>query len=66
MHTFALLNLIAPSTSVSSDYELYGTLTSALVMGNLQDLVAVILPQFAYKKGQLYLASRAVDGIFHM
>ena len=35
-------------------------------MGNLQNLVAVLLPQFAYKKGQLYLASRSVEDIFLM
>ena len=66
MHTFALLNLIAPSTTSSSDYDLYGTLASALASGNLQNLLAVIMPQFAYKKGQLYLASRSVEDIFLM
>ena len=45
---------------------MYGTRTSALVSGNLHNLVAVLMPQFAYKKGLLYLASRPVEDIFLM
>ena len=29
-----------------------------------QNLMSVIMPQFAYKNGQLYIASRSVEDIF--
>ena len=33
-------------------------------MARGQNLTALIMPQFAYKKGQLYIASRTVEDIF--
>ena len=61
-YTFALCNLSAPSLSHATDMAFYGSCASCMVQG--QNLMAVIMPQFAYKKGQLYIAARAVEDPF--
>ena len=61
-YTFALCNLAAPSISLTIDFTFYGSCASCLVQG--QNLMAVVMPQFAYKKGQLYIASRAIEDLF--
>ena len=40
----------------------FGSCAQTMVQG--QNLMAVIMPQFAYKKGQLAMASRAVEDLF--
>ena len=60
--TFALTNLSAPSMSQGPDLQPYGSCASCLVQG--QNLMAVIMPQFAYKEGQLHMASRAIEDLF--
>ena len=61
-YTFALLNLSAPSISGTQDMAFFGSCASAMVQG--QNLMAVVMPQFAYKKGQLAMASRSVEDLF--
>ena len=61
-YTFALLNLAAPSISQANDMQFFGSCASSLVQG--QNLMAVVMPQFAYKKGQLAMASRSVEDLF--
>ena len=50
---------------MSQGYDLafYGACASHL-MARGQNLMAVIMPQFAYKKGQLYIASRTIEDLF--
>eukprot|EP00974_Lingulodinium_polyedra_P050330 4838891-Lingulodinium_polyedra.AAC.1 len=58
MRTLALLNLVAPSTSLVGAYDLYGTLARARSWrASTRTWWRSSRPQFAYKKGQLYLAS---------
>ena len=61
-YTFALCNLSAPSMSQGNDLAFYGSCASCLVKG--QNLMAVVMLQFAYKKGQLYIVSRSIEDIF--
>jgi hypothetical protein len=61
-YTFALLNLSAPSISTTNDMAFFGSCAQTMVQG--QNLMAVIMPQFAYKKGQLAMTSRAVEDLF--
>ena len=61
-YTFALLNVSAPSISGTNDMAFFGSCAQTMVQG--QNLMAVIMPQFAYKKGQLAMASRAVEDLF--
>ena len=61
-YTLALCNLSAPSMSQANDLAFYGSLASCLVQG--QNLMAVVMPQFAYKKGHLYMASRTIEDLF--
>ena len=61
-YTFALCNLCSPSISQDIDRSCVGACASVMSQG--QNLLAVLMPQFAYKKGQLYMASRAVEDIF--
>ncbi len=60
--TFALCNNAAPSMSNNADMAYHGSVACAMAQG--QNLMAVIMPQFSYKKGQLYLANRMVEDIF--
>ena len=60
-YTFALLNLSAPSISGTQDMAFFGSCAQTMVQG--QNLMAVIMPQYAYKNGQLYVASRSVEDI---
>ena len=53
-HTFSCLNLAAPSLSPSFDMEFFGSCA----------LMAVIMPQFSYKRGPIYILSRMVKDIF--
>ena len=48
--------------SQAHDLEFFGAFASCIAQG--QNLTAVVMPQFAYKKGQLYMASRAVEDVF--
>ena len=61
-YTFGFLNLAAPSKSTNADMELFGAMASCLSKSN--NLMAVAMPQFGYKKGQLYMASRLVEDMF--
>ena len=61
-YTFALCNLSSPSMSQANDLSFYGSCASCMAKG--QNLMAVIMPQFAYKKGQLYMVSRSIEDIF--
>ena len=61
-YTSSLLNLSAPSISTTNDYVSFGSCASTLVQG--QNLMAVLMPQLANKKGQLALAGWAVEVIF--
>ena len=60
-HTFALCSLSAPSMSQGLDLSFFGACASCLAQG--QNLTAVIMSQFAHKKGQLHIQSRKVEDL---
>ena len=61
-HTFSCINLAAPSMSSSLDMDFFGGCASCMSKG--QNLMAVIMPQFTYKKNQLYILSRSTEDLF--
>ena len=61
-HTFALCNLAAPSMLQSNCLAFYGSCASCMAQG--QNLMAVIMLQFGYSKGKLYIASRKIEDLF--
>ena len=64
-HTVAVVNLAAPSLTSANDLEMYSGLTQGLMCGHPgNDLCAILMPQFTYKKGQLYIATRMVEDVF--
>lgn len=60
--TFAFCNLTAPIMSQAHDLALFRACASC--MAQSQNLMAVIMPQFAHKKGQLYMVSRSIEDLF--
>ena len=61
-YTFALCNLAAPSMLQSNCLASYGSCASCMAQG--QNLMAVVMPQFACTISQLALASQSVEGNF--
>ena len=61
-YTFALCNLAAPSLSHSKELQLFGACGSCMSKG--QNLMAVIMPQFSYKRNQNYPAQRMVEDLY--
>ena len=61
-YTFALCNLAAPSMLQSNCLAFYGSCASCMAQG--QNLMAVVMPQFAYTNSQLALSSQSVEDNF--
>ena len=61
-YTFALCNLAAPSMLQSKCLAFYGSCASCIAQG--QNLMAVVMPQFAYTNSQLALSSQSVEDNF--
>ena len=61
-YTFALCNLAAPGVSMRVDLVFYGSCASCMAQG--QNLMAVVMPQFAYTNSQLALSSQSVEDNF--
>ena len=58
--TFAPLNWVAPSTLKSNQLEGHDNNLSFLANTSKNNIMPILMPQFAYKKGQLYLAEKMV------
>ena len=58
-YTFALCNLASPSMLQNNCLAFYGSCASC--MGQGQNLMAVVMPQFAYTNSQLALSSQSVE-----
>ena len=58
------MNEIAPSLIPAQHIEFLGLLVPAMVQPKLQNYVAVLMPQFVYKKGQLSISTRTVEDLF--
>lgn len=56
-----LLNWVAPCTLTSADMDLQANMASWILGANPNNLVLLLMPQFCYKKGQLWIA----DGLVH-
>ena len=61
-YTFALCNLASPSLSHAKELQLFGACGPCMSKG--QNLMAVIMPQFSYKRHQNYLAHRMVEDLY--
>lgn len=58
--TLGIVNWVAPSTLTSTALEMQANIISMLCNGNINNIVPILCPQFAYKKGQLYLIEEMV------
>eukprot|EP00959_Pyramimonas_sp_CCMP1952_P470248 9496306-Pyramimonas_sp.AAC.5 len=56
-----IVNWTAPTTISSSVMDLQANMIGAIATGGDKAITAILNPQFAYKKGQLYLAERMVN-----
>ena len=60
MVTIAVVNWTAPCTISAPAHDLQANILAMLASAGSKGISAVIMPQFTYKKGQLYLAEEAV------
>ena len=58
--TIGLLNWIAPCTLKSEDIELQANMAAAILANNHRNMIAMLNPQFTYRKGQLWVAEELV------
>ena len=56
-----VVNWTAPCTISSNTFELQANMINAIATSGEKCIVAVLNPQFSYKKGQLYLAEKMVN-----
>ena len=61
--TIAIVNWVAPCSINSQALDLQANLIGMLAGANEKNIMPVLLPQFAYKKGQLYLTEQMVTNL---
>ena len=56
-----LLNWVAPSTLKTEDMELHANMASWILSSNVNSMVLTLMPQFTYRRGQLWVQDAMVQ-----
>lgn len=58
--TIGLLNWVAPASLKNEDFELQANLAATIIQNNPANIVAMLNPQFTYRRGQLWMTEEMV------
>ena len=61
--TMGIVNWVAPSMIHHEHFEMQANIISMLCNGHVHNIMPILMPQFSYKRGQLYIADEMVNKV---